>query len=166
MGVKFWRSWRIFQEFSKIPPWREFLKKWSLICRSQRVFLRANFRVYFFLIIFFFFKGISFITKRVEGRQRGRLSNSNGCYNMGGGHLDFVSRSRVWGSESKFCGVLKLILCPQESILGLQESVLLLCESNMVHCELSLGSQIWDLRVELKSILAAIFYFWELILFL
>ena len=26
MGVKFWRSWRNFREFSKTPSWREFLK--------------------------------------------------------------------------------------------------------------------------------------------
>ena len=26
MGVKFWTSWKNFQEFSKTPSWREFLK--------------------------------------------------------------------------------------------------------------------------------------------
>ena len=26
MGVKFWRRWRNFREFSKTPSWREFLK--------------------------------------------------------------------------------------------------------------------------------------------
>jgi len=33
MGVKVWTSWRNFQEFSKTPSWREFLKKWCLTCR-------------------------------------------------------------------------------------------------------------------------------------
>ena len=62
MGVIFWTSWRNFQEFSKTPSWREFLKKWCLTCQ----FCGWNLRKFWGL---FFsekkFKGISFVKLKV-----------------------------------------------------------------------------------------------------
>ena len=51
VGLIFWRSWRNFQEFSKTPSWREFLKKWCLtcwFCGWNWVYLRPNFHRFFF----------------------------------------------------------------------------------------------------------------------
>ena len=87
----FWRSWRNFQEFSKSPSWRGFLKKWSptsffgnqftsdfprkknkveihyvLKKNLQVISLEKNNSVGFFFLVRKCFKGISHIKLKVS----------------------------------------------------------------------------------------------------